>query len=93
VRPDGSESRPLTDEPDCHHGAAAWSPFDFAQDRPDGRTLAFVRMNLTQKDARLEIWLIGVDGSSPRRLLEGGFRHYCGTGSQPGCLDNENTLW
>lgn len=66
VRPDGSESRPLTDESDCHHGAAAWSP--------DGRTLAFVRLDLTQNDARPEIWLIGVDGSDPHRLVEDGFQ-------------------
>jgi Tol biopolymer transport system component len=66
VRPDGSESRPLTDEPAYHHGAGAWSP--------DGQTLAFVRMNVVQKDARPEIWLIGVDGSNPRRLVEGGFQ-------------------
>jgi TolB protein len=66
VRPDGSESRPLTDESDYHHGSAAWSP--------DGRTLAFVRMNVVQKDARPEIWLIDVDGSNSCRLVEGGFQ-------------------
>jgi Tol biopolymer transport system component len=66
VRPDGCETRPLTDEPDCHHGAAAWSP--------DGQTLAFVRMNVVQRDAKPEIWLIGVDGSTPHRLVEGGFQ-------------------
>jgi TolB protein len=64
VRPDGSEARPLTDEPDCHHGAPAWSP--------DGQTLAFVRMNFVQKDAKPGIWLIGFDGSNPRLLVEGG---------------------
>jgi TolB protein len=66
MRPNGSESRPLTDEPDCYHGAAAWSP--------DGQTLAFVRVNFVQKDARPEIWLIGVDGSNPRRLVGDGFQ-------------------
>jgi TolB protein len=66
VRPDGSEARPLTDEPDFHHGSAAWSP--------DGQTLAFVRMNLIQKDAKPEIWLIDVDGSNPLHLVEGGFQ-------------------
>lgn len=66
MRPDGNESRPLTDEPDCYHGAAAWSP--------DGQTLAFVRVNFVQKDARPEIWLVGVDGSNPRRLVGDGFQ-------------------
>jgi TolB protein len=66
VRPDGSQSHPLTNEPDYHHGTAAWAP--------DGQTLAFVRMNLMQKDARPEIWLIDVDGSNLRCLVEGGFQ-------------------
>jgi Tol biopolymer transport system component len=66
LRPGGSESRPLTDEPAYHHGAVAWSP--------DGQTLAFVRMDVVQKDARPEIWLINIDGSNPRRLVDGGFQ-------------------
>jgi Tol biopolymer transport system component len=66
VCPDGSESRPLTDELAYQHGAVAWSP--------DGQTLAFVRMNVVQKDARPEIWLIGVDGSNPRRIVRDGFQ-------------------
>jgi Tol biopolymer transport system component len=66
VRPDGSESRPLTDEPDYHHGSAAWSP--------DGQTLAFVRMNVVQRDTKPEIWLIDADGSNSRRLVRDGFQ-------------------
>ncbi|MDW8270016.1 MAG: Ig-like domain-containing protein [Anaerolineae bacterium] len=52
LRPDGSEARPLTDEPDFHHSLPLWSP--------DGRWLVGQRFAIAAPEAQPEIWLLEV---------------------------------
>jgi TolB protein len=70
IRADGSEARPLTNNPDTHHGPAYWSP--------DGRQLLFERYQLSQPGADPEIWLLDVE--------TGDMTHISGFGAQPAWL-------
>lgn len=65
MRADGSEARPLTNEPFYTHSALAWSP--------DDQWLAYMRLDATDLAATPEIWIIGADGSGARRLVTGGY--------------------
>jgi TolB protein len=72
MRADGSEARPLTNEPLYHHSAFVWSP--------DGRQLVYMRNNAVTPGLPAEIWTInvadslqGADGTSARKLVEGGY--------------------
>jgi len=65
MRADGSDARPLTQEPHYNHYAFAW--------RPDGGMLAYVRFNQTVLTEPPEIWLISPDGNDARRLVSGGY--------------------
>jgi len=67
MRPDGSQARPLTQDPNYNHYDLAWSPLS---DR-----LAYVRFN---KDALIEppeIWLVDLTSENPKptRLISGGY--------------------
>lgn len=62
---DGSDPRPLTDEPAFTHTDLAW--------RRDGSQLAYVRFNQVTLTDPPEIWLINADGSDPLRLVIGGY--------------------
>jgi len=67
MRPDGSQPRPLTQDPSYNHYDLAWSPL--------GDRLAYVRFN---KDALIEppeIWLIDLasQDTRPFRLITGGY--------------------
>lgn len=66
MRPDGSESRQLTDEPDVHHSFPAWSP--------DSRYLAYQRYSLTEVDVRPSLWLLDVESGDARELITPGVR-------------------
>ncbi len=42
-----------------------WSPFGYAQDRPDGSQIAF----LTDRSGRWEIWVMNADGSDQHQMF------------------------
>jgi hypothetical protein len=65
MRSDGSDSHPITDEPDYNHYDLAWSW--------DNLMIAFVRFNEAKLYDPPELWMIGVDGSNPIQLVIGGY--------------------
>jgi len=65
MRADGSDARPLTNEPLYHHSAFVWSP--------DGRTLIYMRHNAATPGLPAEIWTVNSDGAGARKLVEGGY--------------------
>ena len=65
MRADGSDARPLTNEPLYHHSAFVWSP--------DGRRLIYMRSNAVTPGLPAEIWTINSDGTGARKLVEGGY--------------------
>jgi Tol biopolymer transport system component len=62
---DGSNSHPITDEPDYNHYDLAWSW--------DSHMLAYVRFNEAKKYEPPELWMIGANGSNPIQLVIGGY--------------------
>lgn len=72
MRADGSDARPLTNEPLYHHSAFVWNP--------DGRRLVYMRNNAVTPGLPAEIWTInvadplqGADGTGARKLVSGGY--------------------
>jgi len=65
MRPDGSQARALTSEPDYYHGPPAWSP--------DGRYLLYQRYDLADPAAATEIWRLDMDSGEAMRLVADGF--------------------
>lgn len=65
MRVDGSEARPLTDEPEFAHSAFAWSF--------DEQRIAYMRLNATDVSLPPEIWLVALADGSARRLVSGGY--------------------
>lgn len=66
MRADGSEARPLTNEPDVNHAMPAWSP--------DGRYLVFQRYPLTEAWADPAIWLYDTETGEMRQLAPAGLQ-------------------
>lgn len=62
---DGSESHPITDEPDYNHYDLAWSL--------DNLMLAYVRFNQAKLYEPPELWVIEADGSNAIQLVIGGY--------------------
>ena len=62
---DGSNARVLTANTMINHSALAWSP--------DSSTLAYMRFDLSNISRPAEIWVMEVDGGSPRMLIQGGY--------------------
>jgi Tol biopolymer transport system component len=62
---DGSQARPLTDDPDYNHFDFAWNPA--------GQQLAFVRFDQTLLTGLPEIWLIDPGSGQQTELVKGGF--------------------
>jgi len=60
IASDGTNRRPLSNEPTISHGALAWSP--------DGAWIAVQRYNLLEVNALPEVWVFKVDGSVRRRI-------------------------
>lgn len=65
MRADGSEARPLTNEPEFAHSAFAWSF--------DEQRIAYMRLNATDVSLPPEIWLITLTDGNTRRLVSGGY--------------------
>lgn len=63
VRPDGSEERQLTEEPDLFRQTLFWSP--------DGRSLLVTQQQLRKAGAPMEIWLVDIETGETERLAEG----------------------
>jgi Tol biopolymer transport system component len=61
----GGELRQLTEEPLFTHTDFTW--------RPDGGQIAYTRFNQMTLTDPPEIWVIEPDGSSPLRLVIGGY--------------------
>jgi TolB protein len=66
MRPDGSEARSLTDEPEAHHAFPAWSP--------DGRHLVYQRFPLKELNVQPAIWLMNIETGEARELIVPGNR-------------------
>jgi Tol biopolymer transport system component len=65
MKTDGTQASQTSQEPYYNHYDLAWSA--------DSAQIAYVRFN---KDSLLEppeIWVVAPDGSSPRRLVSGGY--------------------
>ncbi len=62
---DGSGAHALSDDPDFHHSALAWSP--------DSEWLAYMRFNEATPTEAAEIWLIRRNGEGKTRLAVGGY--------------------
>lgn len=62
---DGTQVRPLTNDPDYNFFDFAWNPA--------GRQLAYVRFDQTLLTGLPEIWVIDPDSGQQTRLVEGGF--------------------
>jgi Tol biopolymer transport system component len=65
IAADGTQARPLTDEPLYTHYDFAWSP--------DGEQIAYVRFHQTVLTLPPELWIIQTDGSDPLQLVIGGY--------------------
>jgi nickel/cobalt exporter len=65
IRPDGSQPRQLTDEPDIIHGTPVWSP--------DGRYLLFRRHYLKQSQAQPGLWLLNVETGEVQEIVTPGY--------------------
>ena len=60
---DGSQGRALVDEKQVSYSSLSWSP--------DGRSLVYCRYSTAQIGVP-EIWLAGLSGAAPRKLVTGG---------------------
>ena len=65
MRTDGREARQLTNIGVYNHTAFSW--------HPDNTRIAYVRSNQADLNEAPEIWLIGIDGSPPFRIVINGF--------------------
>jgi TolB protein len=66
MRADGSDARPLTNDPDINYAMPAWSP--------DGRYLTFQRYPLTEAWADPAIWLYDTTTNELRQLAPAGLQ-------------------
>jgi Tol biopolymer transport system component len=62
---DGSEARPLSDEPNYNHYDFAWSP--------DGKQIAYLRFDQASLNKPPELWLLDVDSGEALQLVIGGY--------------------
>ena len=62
---DGSEARPITDEPDFSHTSLAWNP--------SSTHIAYMRLSQTDPNQAPEIWVTDLEGDDGRLWVEGGY--------------------
>ena len=65
MKRDGSQPRPITDDPDFSHASLAWNP--------DSARVAYMRLSQTDPNQVPEIWMTDLDGSAQEFLVEGGY--------------------
>ena len=65
MRSDGTEPRPLSDEPDFNHSSITW--------HPDSASLAYMRASSVDPNLPSEIWVTDLAGSASLLLVEGGY--------------------
>jgi hypothetical protein len=65
MRPDGSETRQLTDDPFFGFSALDWSL--------DSSSLVLMRSDQVDLAQPSEIWLYGIDGGEAAKLVIGGY--------------------
>lgn len=65
MRADGSQPRPITDDPDFGHASLVWNPDSFR--------LAYMRLSQSDPNEMPEIWMIDRDGETHQFLVEGGY--------------------
>jgi TolB protein len=65
MRPDGSEARALTSDPNFFHGPPAWSP--------DGATLLYQRFDLSDPAATPEVWQLRLADGGATLIAAGGY--------------------
>ncbi|MFV1859400.1 MAG: Ig-like domain-containing protein [Anaerolineales bacterium] len=65
MRADGSQPRPITDEPDLSHASLAWNP--------DSTRIAYMRLNQADPNEMPEIWMTNLEGKVHEFLVEGGY--------------------
>jgi Tol biopolymer transport system component len=64
IRPDGGQSRQLTDDLDVVHQAPLWSP--------DGRYILFQQYRLKTPGAQPEVWLLDIETEALREITTPG---------------------
>jgi TolB protein len=65
MRPDGSEARPLTNDPNIFHGPPSWSA--------DGTTLLFQQFDLSDPGATPEVWSLRLADGATTLIAPGGY--------------------
>lgn len=65
MRADGSQARPITDDPDFSHASLVWNP--------DSSRLAYMRLSQADPNEMPEIWMIDREGEAHEFLVEGGY--------------------
>jgi len=65
MRSDGTEPRPLTDEPDFNHSSISWNP--------DSASLVYMRASSVDPNLPSQIWVTDLAGSASLLLVEGGY--------------------
>jgi Tol biopolymer transport system component len=65
MKPDGSDTQQLTDDPYYNHYDFAWSP--------TGDQIAYTRFNKNLLTEPPQIWLMNADGSTALELISGGY--------------------
>jgi len=63
MEPDGSQARPLTNDPDLFHGTPVWSP--------DGNYLLFHAYSLAESLGRSRIYVLNIGTGEQREIVEG----------------------
>jgi len=65
MRADGSQPRPITDDPDFSHASLTWNP--------DSTRIAYMRLNLADPNEMPEIWMTDRTNKVREFLVEGGY--------------------
>jgi Tol biopolymer transport system component len=65
MRADGSQPRPITDDPDFSHASLTWNP--------DSTHIAYMRLNQSDANDVPEIWMTDREGKMHEFLVEGGY--------------------
>ncbi|MFQ5943813.1 MAG: hypothetical protein ACE5JF_09685 [Anaerolineales bacterium] len=65
MKADGSQPRPITDDPDFSHASLTWNP--------DSTRIAYMRLSQADPNEMPEIWMTNLEGEPDEFLVEGGY--------------------